>query len=48
MSASPRVLLVGAYERDNLGDLLFLLVTERYLDGASAWLHPDAMPRKPV
>jgi Polysaccharide pyruvyl transferase len=30
----PRVLLVGAYERDNLGDLLFLLVTERYLDGA--------------
>jgi hypothetical protein len=31
---SPRVLLVGAYERDNLGDLLFLLVTERYLAGA--------------
>ena len=30
----PRVLLVGAYERDNLGDLLFLLVTERYLEGA--------------
>ena len=30
----PRVLLVGAYERDNVGDLLFLLVTERYLDGA--------------
>lgn len=29
-----RVLLVGAYERDNLGDLLFLLVTERYLEGA--------------
>lgn len=29
-----RVLLVGAYERDNLGDLLFLLVTERYLQGA--------------
>ena len=27
----PRVLLVGAYERDNFGDLLFLLVTERYL-----------------
>ncbi|HEX5620662.1 MAG TPA: polysaccharide pyruvyl transferase family protein, partial [Solirubrobacteraceae bacterium] len=34
MSSSPRVLLVGAYERDNFGDLLFLLVTERYLDGA--------------
>ena len=30
----PRVLLVGAYERDNFGDLLFLLVTERYLEGA--------------
>jgi hypothetical protein len=29
-----RVLLVGAYERDNLGDLLFLLVTERYLGSA--------------
>ena len=29
----PRVLLVGAYERDNLGDLLFLLVTEPYLAG---------------
>ena len=28
---TPRVLLVGAYERDNLGDLLFLLVTERYV-----------------
>jgi hypothetical protein len=26
---APRVLLVGAYERDNFGDLLFLLVTER-------------------
>jgi hypothetical protein len=26
-----RILLVGAYERDNLGDLLFLLVTERYV-----------------
>jgi len=25
---------VGAYERDNFGDLLFLLVTERYLEGA--------------
>lgn len=25
------VLLVGAYERDNFGDLLFLLMTERYL-----------------
>jgi len=34
MSSSPRVLLVGAYERDNFGDLLFLLVTERYLGGA--------------
>jgi Polysaccharide pyruvyl transferase len=34
MSSTPRVLLVGAYERDNFGDLLFLLVTERYLDGA--------------
>src|SRR4051794_17066528 len=31
---SSRVLLVGAYERDNFGDLLFLLVTERYLLGA--------------
>ncbi|HEY8584501.1 MAG TPA: polysaccharide pyruvyl transferase family protein [Capillimicrobium sp.] len=31
---SPRVLLVGPYERDNLGDLLFLLVTEPYLEGA--------------
>jgi hypothetical protein len=30
----PRVLMVGAYERDNLGDLLFLLVTERYLPHA--------------
>lgn len=30
----PRVLLVGPYERDNLGDLLFLLVTERYLGEA--------------
>ncbi|MFC7405052.1 polysaccharide pyruvyl transferase family protein [Georgenia alba] len=30
----PRVLLVGAYERDNFGDLLFLLQTEQYLDGA--------------
>lgn len=30
----PRVLLVGPYERDNLGDLLFPLVTERYLAGA--------------
>ena len=28
---TPRILLVGAYERDNLGDLLFLLVTERYV-----------------
>ena len=29
-----RVLTVGAYERDNFGDLLFLLVTERYLAGS--------------
>jgi len=28
-----RVLTVGAYERDNFGDLLFLLLTERYLSG---------------
>jgi hypothetical protein len=28
-----RVLTVGAYERDNFGDLLFLLLTERYLAG---------------
>ncbi len=28
---TPRILLVGAFERDNLGDLLFLLVTERYV-----------------
>ena len=34
MSSTPRVLLVGAYERDNFGDLLFLLVTECYLAGA--------------
>jgi hypothetical protein len=34
MARSIRVLLAGAYERDNFGDLLFLLVTERYLDGA--------------
>lgn len=27
----PRVLTVGAYERDNLGDLLFLLLTKVYL-----------------
>jgi hypothetical protein len=30
----PRVLAVGAYERDNVGDLLFLLVTERCLRDA--------------
>ena len=30
-AARPRVLLVGAYERDNFGDLLFLLQTEQYL-----------------
>ena len=29
-----RVLLVGAYERDNLGDLLFLLITEAYFASA--------------
>jgi Polysaccharide pyruvyl transferase len=34
MSRIPRILLVGAYERDNVGDLLFLLVTERHLGGA--------------
>jgi hypothetical protein len=27
-------MLVGAFERDNFGDLLFLLLTERYLHGA--------------
>lgn len=27
----PRILLVGAYERDNFGDLLLLLQTEHYL-----------------
>ncbi len=31
---TPRVLLVGAYERDNFGDALFLLITERYLRDA--------------
>ncbi len=31
----PRVMLVGAYERDNVGDLLFLLQTERYLRQAA-------------
>ncbi|MEQ7009778.1 polysaccharide pyruvyl transferase family protein [Actinopolymorpha sp. B17G11] len=30
----PRVLMVGAYERDNFGDLLFLLVTEKFLPNA--------------
>ncbi|MFC7878057.1 polysaccharide pyruvyl transferase family protein [Isoptericola sp. NPDC057391] len=29
--APRRVLFVGAYERDNFGDLLFLLVSEQYL-----------------
>lgn len=33
-SRPPRVLTVGAYERDNVGDLLFLLVTEQYLRDA--------------
>jgi len=32
--ARDRVLFVGAYERDNFGDLLFLLVSEQYLDEA--------------
>jgi hypothetical protein len=31
--SQTRVLTVGAYERDNFGDLLFLLLTERYLTG---------------
>lgn len=31
MSSRPRLLTVGPYERDNVGDLLFLLVTEAYL-----------------
>jgi hypothetical protein len=30
---SSNVLLVGAYERENFGDLLFLLQTEKYLQG---------------
>ncbi|MFT4221281.1 MAG: polysaccharide pyruvyl transferase family protein [Microbacterium sp.] len=30
----PRILCVGAYERDNFGDLLFQLITAQYLDGA--------------
>lgn len=30
-----RVLLVGAYERDNFGDLLFLLLTQSYFRSAS-------------
>ena len=34
VAVTPRVLSVGAYERDNFGDLLFLLVTERYLEGS--------------
>lgn len=33
MSDRSRVLLVGAYERDNFGDLLFLVQTEHYLSG---------------
>lgn len=32
--ARERVLFVGAYERDNFGDLLFLLVSEQYLTEA--------------
>lgn len=32
-SGSARVLLIGAYERDNFGDLLFLVQTEHYLAG---------------
>lgn len=38
--AAPRVLVVGAYERDNFGDLLFWLVTSAYLEGAE--LHATA------
>lgn len=30
----PRILCVGAYERDNFGDLLFQMVSERYLGDA--------------
>ncbi|GAA1710298.1 hypothetical protein GCM10009809_03300 [Isoptericola hypogeus] len=33
-SRAGRALVVGAYERDNFGDLLFLLVTEKYLADA--------------
>jgi polysaccharide pyruvyl transferase WcaK-like protein len=36
--ASGEVLLVGAYERDNFGDLLFLLITEHYLERAGVTL----------
>lgn len=32
---APGILLVGAYERENFGDLLFLLQTETYLKGFS-------------
>ena len=41
---TPRVLTVGAYERDNVGDLLFLLVTERYLE-APRWWRRRRLPR---
>ena len=33
---TPRILLVGAFERDNLGDLLFLRLTEDLLPGPTA------------
>lgn len=33
-AAAPRVMLVGAYNMDSLGDLLLLLVTEHYLGSA--------------
>lgn len=40
MTYTPRVLVVGAYERDNFGDLLFWLVTSAYLRDAE--LHAAA------
>jgi hypothetical protein len=40
----PRVLLVGPYERDNLGDLLFPLVMERYLGDAEVVLGAPFAP----
>lgn len=39
----PRILCVGAYERDNFGDLLFQMVSERYLRDADViWAAPFA------